>query len=122
MIRALFARANVALVIGPEWRYMVARRNREVGAMAKDAGIVKLNLRLSKGLHRHLVAQAKRNNTSLNTEIINILERDRTVPPVKIDDVIKATAAATAGAVIQKFESGIHNIQSVPPPKDTEDK
>jgi len=79
--------------------------------MAKDAGIVKLNLRLPKGLHRHLVQQANRNNVSLNTEIINILERDRrdrSVPPVNIQDVVditaRGTAARTAAGVIETLE------------------
>jgi hypothetical protein len=93
--------------------------------MAKDTGIVKLNLRLPKALHRHLVQQAKRNNASLNTEIINILERDRAVPPLKIRDVIQETAAATAGAVVHKFESGeikFHDIPPPPPPKEPESK
>jgi predicted HicB family RNase H-like nuclease len=38
------------------------------------AATVKLNLRLPKGLHRRLAQQAKRNNVSLNTEIINLLD------------------------------------------------
>jgi hypothetical protein len=36
--------------------------------------MAKFLLRLPKGLHRRLVQQAKRNNVSLNTEIINLLE------------------------------------------------
>jgi hypothetical protein len=40
----------------------------------KTTDAVKLNLRLPKRLHRRLVQQAKGNNVSLNTEIINQLE------------------------------------------------
>lgn len=36
--------------------------------------MAKFLLRLPKGLHKRLVQQAKRNNVSLNTEIINLLE------------------------------------------------
>jgi HicB family len=43
----------------------------------KTVDAVKLVLRLSKGLHRQLVRRAKRNNVSLNTEIINELEAHR---------------------------------------------
>jgi hypothetical protein len=83
--------------------------------MARDTGIVKLNLRLSKTLHRHLVQQAKRNNTSLNTEIINILERDRTIPPLNVKDLIKETADVTARV---SSASIIHTLESrriIPP-------
>jgi HicB-like protein involved in pilus formation len=40
----------------------------------KTTDAVKLNLRLSKRLHRQLVQQARRNNVSLNSEIVNQLE------------------------------------------------
>ena len=36
--------------------------------------VTKFLLRLPKGLHKRLSQQAKRNNVSLNTEIINLLE------------------------------------------------
>jgi hypothetical protein len=36
--------------------------------------VTKFLLRLPKGLHKRLAQQAKRNNVSLNTEIINLLE------------------------------------------------
>jgi hypothetical protein len=41
---------------------------------AKASEVVKLNLRLPKNLHRRLTRDAKQNNVSLNTEIINQLE------------------------------------------------
>jgi hypothetical protein len=55
----------------------------------KDSSTVKLNLRLPKSLHRHLVQRAKRNKTSLNTEIIDTLERSRGQhsPPDVIEEV-----------------------------------
>jgi hypothetical protein len=40
----------------------------------KPADTVNLILRLPKALHRRLTQQARRNNVSLNTEIINELE------------------------------------------------
>jgi HicB-like protein involved in pilus formation len=40
----------------------------------KTTDAVKLNLRLPKSLHRKLQRDAKRNNVSLNTEIIHQLE------------------------------------------------
>jgi HicB-like protein involved in pilus formation len=55
----------------------------------KTADAIKLVLRLSKGLHRQLVQRAKRNNVSLNTEIINELEaqgRDDSVIARAIED------------------------------------
>jgi len=97
---------------------------------------VKLNLRLPKALHRHLVQQAKRNKTSLNTEIIDTLERSRAqknpsdvlqemaVYSRRLDHLVtsieSATTKATAGAAISKFESGKINISRPPPPKKPE--
>jgi hypothetical protein len=40
----------------------------------KTADAIKLNLRLPKPLHKRLKQQSRRNNVSLNTEIINQLE------------------------------------------------
>jgi hypothetical protein len=40
----------------------------------KTSDAIKLNLRLPKALHRRLKQQAKRNNVSLNTEIVNQLQ------------------------------------------------
>jgi non-canonical (house-cleaning) NTP pyrophosphatase len=40
----------------------------------KTADAIKLNLRLPKPLHKRLKQQARRNNVSLNTEIVNQLE------------------------------------------------
>jgi hypothetical protein len=40
----------------------------------KTSDAIKLNLRLPKPLHKRLKQQARRNNVSLNTEIINQLE------------------------------------------------
>jgi HicB family len=40
----------------------------------KTSDAIKLNLRLPKHLHKRLKQQARRNNVSLNTEIVNQLE------------------------------------------------
>jgi hypothetical protein len=40
----------------------------------RTADAIKLNLRLPKPLHKRLKQQARRNNVSLNTEIVNQLE------------------------------------------------
>jgi hypothetical protein len=43
-------------------------------AADKTADAIKLNLRLPKSLHRRLQQRARRNNVSLNTEIVNELD------------------------------------------------
>jgi hypothetical protein len=53
----------------------------------KTADAVKLMLRLPRSLHKRLQQQAKRNNVSLNTEIVNELERHE-------EGALKATAEA----------------------------
>jgi hypothetical protein len=71
----------------------------------KTADAVKLMLRLPKSLHKRLQQQAKRNNVSLNTEIVNQLERHE-------EGVLKATAetlqpmvtAASSGAALYTAE------------------
>jgi len=45
----------------------------EVNMANKTADAIKLNLRLPKPLHKRLKQQARRNNVSLNTEIVNQL-------------------------------------------------
>jgi Arc-like DNA binding domain len=99
----------------------------------KDSTTIKLNLRLPKKLHRHLVQRAKRNKTSLNTEIIDTLERSRGQhsPP----DVIQQMAVmsrhldslvaqmdkavqATAGAATVYDPGHPTEIPSANPPKD----
>jgi hypothetical protein len=64
----------------------------------KDDDIVKLNLRLPKKLHRRLTQQAKRNNTSLNTEIINVLTAagEPKPEPKPIEEIIRAAAQQAA--------------------------
>jgi hypothetical protein len=71
----------------------------------KTADAVKLMLRLPRSLHKRLQQQAKRNNVSLNTEIVNQLERHE-------EGVLKATAetlqpmvrAASSGAALYAAE------------------
>jgi hypothetical protein len=46
-------------------------------------------LRLPKPLHRRLVAQAKRNNVSLNTEIVNQLEGHEAEQVQRITEIVQ---------------------------------
>jgi HicB family len=63
-------------------------------AANKTADAIKLNLRLPKSLHRHLRQEARRNNVSLNTEIVNELERERKL-------AIPRTIAANAVKILE---------------------
>ena len=87
-------------------------------AMAdKTADAIKLNLRLPKALHKRLTRQARRNNVSLNTEIVNQLEGSAAAEIKKVieatrpyhEEALKAaTAGATAGtmALLANFFRG----------------
>jgi predicted CopG family antitoxin len=55
----------------------------------KTTDAVKLNLRLPKRLHRQLVQQARRNNVSLNTEIVNQLEGSEAATAKRMADVVQ---------------------------------
>jgi hypothetical protein len=65
----------------------------------KTADAVKLMLRLPRSLHERLQQQAKRNNVSLNTEIVNELERHE-------EGVLKATAEALQ-PMVRAASSGV---------------
>jgi HicB-like protein involved in pilus formation len=72
----------------------------------KTADAHQFLLRLPKPLHRRLVAQAKRNNVSLNTEIVNQLEGHEAEQVQQITDIMQPlldeavrTSAATAAGV-----------------------
>src|SRR5262245_48394985 len=72
-----------------------------LGIAMADSDTIKLNLRLSKGLHARLVKMAKRNNVSLNTEIVNQLEgyeaatinRIAKIMQPLLDEAVKASAS-----------------------------
>jgi len=83
----------------------------------KTADAIKLNLRLPKALHKRLTRQARRNNVSLNTEIVNQLEGSAAAEIKKVieatrpyhEEALKAaTAGATAGtmALLANFFRG----------------
>jgi hypothetical protein len=55
----------------------------------KTGDAIKLNLRLPKPLHRRLKQQAKRNNVSLNTEIVNQLEGAETSTAKRMAEIMK---------------------------------
>src|SRR5262245_10373707 len=85
---------------------------------------IKLNLRLPKGLHRRLVQQAKRNNVSLNTEIVNQLESHESHVVKQTVEVLQPTlqdlAKQTATAVVERFwrdEPHKGSSAAVVPPK-----
>jgi hypothetical protein len=58
----------------------------------KTADAIKLNLRLPPALHRRLKQQARRNNTSLNAEIINQLGGAEAAVAERITAAIMADA------------------------------
>jgi hypothetical protein len=69
----------------------------------KTSDAIKLNLRLPKPLHRRLKQQAKRNNVSLNTEIVNQLDEParrkllrETMKPI-LDEAIEQIIAKATG-------------------------
>ena len=71
---------------------------------SKTADAIKLVLRLPKALHKRLTQQARRNNVSLNTEIINQLEGHEAATVERAREIIKpmieeATRKATAKAL-----------------------
>jgi hypothetical protein len=60
---------RLPLYKGPSWSYLSFR-----GEPAMAADTTSLHLRLPKTLYKRLQRQAKRNNVSLNTEVVNQLE------------------------------------------------
>ena len=76
----------------------------------KTADAIKLNLRLPKPLHKRLKQQARRNNVSLNTEIVNQLSNPKPailgnpviLPPEAIPNIIDPRIAASFRKEIEK--------------------
>jgi len=56
---------------------------------SKTADAIKLVLRLPKALHKRLTQQARRNNVSLNTEIVNQLEGHEAATVERAREIIK---------------------------------
>jgi hypothetical protein len=55
----------------------------------KTSDAIKLNLRLPKSLHKRLKQQARRNNVSLNTEIVNQLEGSEAATAKRMTEAMK---------------------------------
>jgi hypothetical protein len=55
----------------------------------KASDAIKLNLRLSKPLHKRLKQQARRNNVSLNTEIVNQLEGHEAATAKRLGEIMQ---------------------------------
>ena len=75
-----------------------------MSAARTGGDVVKLVLRLPKSLHRWLVQTAKRNNVSLNTEIINGLRGYETTLAKGLRDQIEAAAAASGRSLVREIE------------------
>ena len=63
---------------------------------SKTADAIKLVLRLPKPLHKRLKQQARRNNVSLNTEIVNQLEGHEAATLQQVNQRLKQLNATTA--------------------------
>lgn len=53
--------------------------SKEVDTMNKDEDLVRITLRLPKGLWKQLKESSKENDRSLNSEILNILKNKKVV-------------------------------------------
>src|SRR5262245_6085206 len=70
----------------------------------KTADPIKLNLRLPKPLHKRLKQQARRNNVSLNTEIVNQLSNAK---ELTFTALLRAARSAPFAALMREI---IHDI------------
>jgi pyruvate/oxaloacetate carboxyltransferase len=68
----------------------------------KTTDAIKLNLRLPKPLHRRIKQQAKRNNVSLNTEIVNQLEGAEAATAKRMADALRPALDHAIEEAIQK--------------------
>jgi HicB-like protein involved in pilus formation len=68
----------------------------------KTADAVKFLLRLPRGLHRRLLQQAKRNNVSLNTEIVNQLESHESTAVNRLKEWLKPAIENTIKEVFYR--------------------
>src|SRR5262245_66629777 len=80
-------RAVPHLYKGPKWYYLYCPRESPMADKTADA--IKLNLRLPPALHKRLKQQARRNNVSLNTEIVNQLEGAETSMAKRMAEIMK---------------------------------
>ena len=67
----------------------------------KTADAIKLNLRLPKPLHKRLKQQARRNNVSLNTEIVNQLQGHETATAARMAESLKPALDAAIKEAIE---------------------
>jgi hypothetical protein len=78
----------------------------------KTADAIKLNLRLPKPLHKRLKQQARRNNVSLNTEIVNQLEGAEAAAVERIAETITPLIDRAAKARLEPlaFQTRLQKI------------
>ena len=81
-------------------------------ATDKTADAIKLNLRLPKALHKQLKQQARRNNVSLNTEIVNQLEGAEAAAVERIAETITPLIDRAAKARLEPlaFQTRLQKI------------
>jgi hypothetical protein len=70
------------------------------------ADATSLHLRLPKRLYKRLQQQAKRNNVSLNTEIVNQLEGYEAATVKRIIEIMKPVLGNAILTVIEAYRSG----------------
>src|SRR5262245_25233348 len=94
---------------------MIRRLNAQETPMTdRTAGAHQFLLRLPKPLHRRLLAQAKRNNVSLNTEIVNQLEGRETATATQMAETIGPLVQnAVEAALENKIGAFIHELDPV---------
>ena len=71
-------------------------------AADKTADAIKLNLRLPKPLHKRLKRQARHNNVSLNTEIVNQLEGQPPAGVKRAMETLRPLFEETVRAALQR--------------------
>jgi hypothetical protein len=79
----------------------------------KTADAIKLNLRLPKPLHKRLKQQARRNNVSLNTEIVNQLEGAEAAAVERIAETITPLIDRAAKARLEPYFAFQTRLQKI---------
>jgi hypothetical protein len=79
----------------------------------KTADAIKLNLRLPKPLHKRLKQQARRNNVSLNTEIVNQLEGAEAAAVERIAETIAPLIDRAAKARLEPYFAFQTRLQKI---------
>jgi hypothetical protein len=81
---------------------------------------IHLKLRLSERLRRRLENAASKNSRSMNSEILDRLERSFEPLSDVMHQVIKEVARTTAGAVMTEFKGQVDLVGVPKQPEDTE--